>query len=65
MYLDGEIQDEGMKAKLQHKLLECNDCVKSFSLEKSIREAIKSKLECKCCPEDVVQSIRIKIKEGV
>lgn len=65
MFLDGELKDEAMRNKIEHKLLECNDCIENFKLEQSIREVIKTKLACKNCPEELAQSIRIKIKEDV
>jgi anti-sigma factor (TIGR02949 family) len=65
LFLDGEVQDEATRNKIENKLLECNDCIENFKLEKSIREVIKTKLACKNCPEEVAQAIRIKIKEDV
>jgi hypothetical protein len=63
LYLDGEVTDEELKAKLTQKLTECSDCVDSFSLQKSIREAIRTKLECKGCPQELAAEIRTKINQ--
>ncbi len=42
---------------------ECLPCLDQYNLEKSILEMIKSKLEKKSCPEELLQEIKLQIAE--
>lgn len=64
LYIDGEADME-LEGKLKLKLEKCMCCIENYNLDRSIKEAIKTKLETKCCPEELANSIRIKIKESV
>jgi anti-sigma factor (TIGR02949 family) len=63
LYLDGEA-DVQLEAKLKHKLEKCMCCIEHYNLDRSIKDAIKSKIQPKQCPEELANSIRIKIRDN-
>lgn len=60
--LDGSRTIEELKARLEasDELPETTD-----ELEKIIRDCLKNKVERKCCPEKIVNEVRLKIGIGV
>ncbi|MCD8538591.1 MAG: hypothetical protein LRY55_01665 [Leadbetterella sp.] len=60
--LDGSRTIEELKARLEasDELPETTD-----ELEKVIRDCLKNKVERKCCPEKIVNEVRLKIGIGV
>lgn len=41
---------------------DCSPCLEKYNIEKSLIDKIKSKLSHKCCPENIVKSIKENIK---
>lgn len=39
----------------------CLPCIEGYELEKSIKEALKAKVEKKCCPQSIVQKIKLQV----
>lgn len=64
LLLDGEADQE--QAEFFHAHIEnCMPCYKHYNLEKTIREILQTKIEKKTVPNDLVESIKTKIKETV
>ncbi|WP_236612863.1 anti-sigma factor [Cesiribacter andamanensis] len=64
LVLDGEASDTE-KHYYMHHIEECMPCYRSFNIETEIRNILRSKLEKKHVPLDLVSSIRSKVKETV
>ena len=58
---DGEASPEEEKQFHNH-IDECLPCYETFNLEKSIKEVLQTKLEKKQVPDDLIQSIKQKIR---
>lgn len=64
LVLDGEAS-ETEKDYYMHHLEECMPCYRSYNIETEIRNILRSKLEKKAVPTDLVTSIRTKVTETV
>lgn len=62
--LDGEATCDEMKEFEQH-LDMCIKCSGHYQEEKKLFQEIKAKLQQKCCPEKLLDSIRQKIQQIV
>ena len=62
LILDGEGTEEEQKFFEQH-IEKCMYCYENYNLDKTIREALKTKLEKKPVPIDLINDIRIKIQQ--
>ena len=60
LMLDGEASDNEEKFFVEHKE-HCIQCLEMFDVEKSIRDAIKTKLQKKAVPTELIESIKSKI----
>ncbi len=58
---DGEASLEEEQQFRKH-IDECLPCYETFNLEKSIKEMLQTKLEKKQVPDDLIQSIKKKIR---
>lgn len=58
--LDGEASDFEEKYFRAH-IDECMSCYEQYNLEKTIRQVLKTKIEKKAVPVDLIQSIKLKI----
>ncbi len=58
---DGEASQEEERQFRKH-VDECLPCYESFNLEQSIKEMLQTKLEKKPVPDDLIQSIKQKIR---
>ncbi len=58
---DNEASSEEEKRFREH-INACLPCYESFNLEKSIKEMLQTKLEKKQVPEDLIESIKLKIR---
>lgn len=58
---DGEASAEEEKEFNKH-IDDCLPCYETYNLEKSIKEMLRTKLEKKQVPDDLIQSIRQKIR---
>ena len=59
---DGEATPEE-ETQFHKHIDECLPCYETYNLEKSIKEMIQTKLEKKQVPEDLIRSIKSKIKD--
>jgi len=62
------IDGSASEAELEHFKLhmdDCMPCIEGYKLEKSIKDALKLKMEKKCCPQSTVVDIRSKIGLGL
>lgn len=64
LVLDGEAS-ETEKEYYMHHIEECMPCYRSYNIEHEIRNILRSKLEKKHVPADLVASICSKVKETV
>jgi anti-sigma factor (TIGR02949 family) len=64
LVLDGEASGTE-KDYYMHHIEECMPCYRSYNIETEIRNILRSKLEKKNVPLDLVSSIRSKVKETV
>lgn len=59
------IDDEATKDEetfFRDHIDECTPCLERYNVERSLIDKIKSKIDHKCCPLQVIQSIKEKIK---
>lgn len=59
--------DEASSVEVKHFQSHINDCLpcyEAYNLEKSIKEMLQTKLEKKQVPEDLINSIKHKIKNN-
>jgi len=61
---DEEASPEEVKHFHNH-INECLPCYESYNLEKSIKEMLQTKLEKKQVPDDLIQSIKLKIRNNL
>lgn len=59
--LDGKTTIEELKATME----DCEECPEPDNLEMIIKDCLKNKVEKKCCPEKVIQELKLKIGIGV
>ena len=59
---DGEASPEEVKQFRKH-IDDCLPCFETYNLEESIKEMLRTKLEKKQVPEDLIQSIKQKIRD--
>lgn len=62
LVLDGEASG-AEKDYYMHHIEECMPCYRNYNIETEIRNILRSKLEKKAVPTDLVHSIRSKVKE--
>jgi len=60
---DDEASPEEVK-HFQKYIDECLPCYEAYNLEKSIKEMLQTKLEKKQVPDDLIQSIKLKIRNN-
>lgn len=64
LLLDGEADEEQSKYFRQH-IERCMPCYECYSLDMAIKEVLKTKIERKPVPQDLVNTIKIKIQDTV
>jgi anti-sigma factor (TIGR02949 family) len=64
LLLDGEADSE-QEVFFRDHIERCMPCYQHYNLEKTIKELLKTKIEKKPVPNDLVDSIKLKIKETV
>ncbi|TDI67098.1 MAG: anti-sigma factor [Bacteroidetes bacterium] len=60
---DDEASPEEIKHFQKH-IDECLPCYEAYNLEKSIKEMLQTKLKRKQVPDDLIQSIKLKIRSN-
>ncbi len=59
--------DEASPNEIKHfqkHINECLPCYEAYNLEKSIKEMLQTKLKRKQVPDDLIQSIKLKIRNN-
>ena len=64
LIIDGEA-NEAEQVFFNTHVKECLKCSQYYTIDQAIREAIRKKLEKKEAPEDLIHSLRNKIKESI
>jgi anti-sigma factor (TIGR02949 family) len=62
LILDGEANETEEKYLHAH-IEDCMSCYEQYNLEKTIRQVLKTKIEKKTVPADLIESIKIKITQ--
>jgi anti-sigma factor (TIGR02949 family) len=60
LILDGEATEQQL-AKLKVNLESCQPCIEMYHLEKEVKELLTKRMEKKCCPDQLVATIKSKI----
>ena len=60
-----EEADEAEKAQFKIQIKNCMPCYEKYHLDAAIKEVLQTKLEVKPVPEDLVDNIKLKIKNAV
>ncbi|NDU98475.1 hypothetical protein GK108_26550 [Spirosoma terrae] len=60
LILDGEATDQQL-ARLKVNLESCQPCIEMYHLEKEVKELLTKRMEKRCCPEQLVATIKSKI----
>ena len=64
LLLDGEADSEQEQYFHSH-IEKCMPCYQYYNVEKAIKEILQTKIERKPVPQDLVNNIKLKIKETV
>lgn len=60
LILDGEATEQQL-ARLKINLETCRPCIEMYHLEKEVKELLTKRMEKKCCPDQLVATIKSKI----
>lgn len=60
LILDGEATDQQL-AKLKINLESCKPCIEMYHLEKEVKELLTKRIEKRCCPDQLVATIKSRI----
>jgi anti-sigma factor (TIGR02949 family) len=60
LILDGEATEQQL-ARLKVNLESCQPCIEMYHLEKEVKELLTKRMEKKCCPDQLVATIKSKI----
>lgn len=61
LILDGEATEAQLKKFYTINLETCRPCIEMYHLEKEIKDLLQGRMEKKCCPGSIVDSIKAKI----
>ena len=62
--LDNEA-DEAQREQFELQIKNCMPCYKRYHLDAAIKEVLRNKIEVKSVPDDLVDTIKLKIKNAV
>ncbi|KAB7729332.1 hypothetical protein F5984_17040 [Rudanella paleaurantiibacter] len=60
--LDGQATEQQIE-RLRNNLHTCQPCIQMYNLEKEIKQLLNGKMEKKCCPEQLIASIKARISQ--
>lgn len=60
LILDGEATDQQL-AKVKANLESCQPCIQMYHLEQEVKELLTKRMEKRCCPNQLVETIKSKI----
>lgn len=60
LILDGEATDQQL-AKVKANLESCRPCIEMYQLEKEVKELLTKRMEKRCCPDQLVATIKSRI----
>lgn len=58
--LDGSATEDEVE-HFKDSMSECLPCIEGYHLEKSIKDALHAKVEKKCCPQSIVNKIKLQV----
>jgi hypothetical protein len=61
MILDGEATPEQVEHFKNHNLKECMPCIESYKMGFQLKEMLQTKVEKKCCPQQISDTIKLKL----
>lgn len=60
LILDGEATEQQL-AKLKINLESCQPCIQMYHLEREVKELLTKRMEKRCCPDELVATIKSRI----
>ncbi len=60
LILDGEATEQQL-IKLKANLESCKPCIEMYHLEQEVKELLTKRIEKRCCPEQLVATIKSRI----
>nr|WP_245859625.1 MULTISPECIES: hypothetical protein [unclassified Spirosoma] len=60
LILDGEATEQQL-ARAKANLESCKPCIQMYQLEKEVKELLTKRIEKRCCPEQLVATIKSRI----
>ena len=60
LILDGEATEQQL-ARLKVNLESCKPCIEMYHLEKEVKELLTKRMDKKCCPDQLVATIKSRI----
>ncbi|WP_254448695.1 hypothetical protein [Spirosoma rhododendri] len=60
LIVDGEATEQQL-ARLKDNLETCRPCIEMYHLEREVKELLTKRMEKKCCPDQLIATIKSKI----
>lgn len=60
LILDGEATEQQL-ARVKANLESCKPCIEMYHLEKEVKELLTKRMEKRCCPDQLVATIKSRI----
>jgi anti-sigma factor (TIGR02949 family) len=60
LILDGEATEQQL-VRVKANLESCRPCIEMYQLEKEVKELLTKRMEKRCCPEQLVATIKSRI----
>ncbi|GAB4002063.1 hypothetical protein GCM10028807_59850 [Spirosoma daeguense] len=61
LIVDGEATEEQL-ARVKANLESCKPCIQMYHLEKEVKELLTKRIEKRCCPDQLVATIKSRIR---
>jgi mycothiol system anti-sigma-R factor len=60
LLVDGEATEEQL-VKLRQNMEVCRPCIEMYHLEKEVKALLQERMEKKCCPDQLIATIKTRI----
>jgi len=60
LIVDGEATEQQI-ARLKDNLETCRPCIEMYHLEREVKELLTKRMEKRCCPDQLIETIKSKI----
>ena len=60
LILDGEATDQQL-ARVKVNLESCKPCIEMYNLEREVKELLTKRMDKRCCPDQLVETIKSRI----